>query len=127
VGGARPVGRDPTGGYRRLAYTPPELELRDWFAAEARARSLDVHEDRAGNRWAWWGDPTAGDALVTGSHLDSVRRGGAFDGPLGVVSGLLAVDLLRARGVVPTRPVAVAAFADEEGAGSASPAPAHGC
>jgi beta-ureidopropionase / N-carbamoyl-L-amino-acid hydrolase len=111
-----PVGRDPSGGYRRLAYTPPELELRDWFAAEARARSLDVHEDRAGNRWAWWGDPTAGDALATGSHLDSVRRGGAYDGPLGVVSGLLAIDLLRARGVVPTRPVAVAAFADEEGA-----------
>lgn len=111
-----PVGTDPTGGYRRLAYAPPELELRAWFAAEARARSLDVHEDRAGNLWAWWGDPTAGDALVTGSHLDSVRRGGAFDGPLGVVSGLLAVDVLRARGVVPSRPVAVAAFADEEGA-----------
>jgi beta-ureidopropionase / N-carbamoyl-L-amino-acid hydrolase len=111
-----PVGSDPSGGYRRLAYTPPELELRDWFAAEARARCLDVHEDRAGNLWAWWGDPTTGDALVTGSHLDSVRRGGAFDGPLGVASGLLAVDLLRARGVVPSRPVAVAAFADEEGA-----------
>jgi beta-ureidopropionase / N-carbamoyl-L-amino-acid hydrolase len=110
------VGSDPTGGYRRLAYTPPELELRAWFAAEARARSLDVHEDRAGNLWAWWGDPTAGDALVTGSHLDSVRRGGPFDGPLGVVSGLLAVDLLRARGWQPSRPVAVAAFADEEGA-----------
>lgn len=111
-----PVGPDPTGGYRRLAYTPAELELRDWFAGEARARSLDVHEDRAGNLWAWWGDPAAGDALVTGSHLDSVPRGGAFDGPLGVVSGLLAVDRLRARGVVPTRPVAVVAFADEEGA-----------
>jgi beta-ureidopropionase / N-carbamoyl-L-amino-acid hydrolase len=111
-----PVGTDPTGGYRRLAYTAPELELRDWFVAEAQVRSLDVHEDRAGNLWAWWGDATVGDALVTGSHLDSVRRGGAFDGPLGVVSGLLAIDLLRARGVVPTRPVAVAAFADEEGA-----------
>jgi beta-ureidopropionase / N-carbamoyl-L-amino-acid hydrolase len=111
-----PVGTDPTGGYRRLAYTPPELALRDWFSAEARARSLGVHEDRAGNLWAWWGDPTAGDAVVTGSHLDSVRRGGAFDGPLGVVSGLLAVDLLRARGTEPARPVAVAAFADEEGA-----------
>jgi beta-ureidopropionase / N-carbamoyl-L-amino-acid hydrolase len=111
-----PVGTDPSGGYRRLAYTPAELELRDWFADEARSRSLDVHEDRAGNLWAWWGDPTAGDAVVTGSHLDSVRRGGAFDGPLGVVSGLLALDLLRDRGVAPTRPVAVGAFADEEGA-----------
>jgi beta-ureidopropionase / N-carbamoyl-L-amino-acid hydrolase len=112
-----PLGRDPaSGGYERLAYTPVEAELRAWFTAEARARRLDVHEDAAGNLWAWWGDPEGGDAVVTGSHLDAVRRGGAFDGPLGVVSGLLAVDALRARGVTPRRPVAVVAFADEEGA-----------
>jgi N-carbamoyl-L-amino-acid hydrolase len=112
-----PLGRDPvSGGYERLAYTPVEAELRAWFASEARARHLDVHEDRAGNLWAWWGDPADGDAVVSGSHLDAVRRGGAFDGPLGVVSALLAVDVLRARGVAPARPMAVVAFADEEGA-----------
>jgi beta-ureidopropionase / N-carbamoyl-L-amino-acid hydrolase len=111
-----PVGRDPaSGGYRRYAYADAELELRAWFRGEATARGLDVHEDRAGNLWAWWGDPTRGDALATGSHLDSVPRGGAFDGPLGVVSGFAAVDVLRARGVVPSRPLVVAAFADEEG------------
>lgn len=115
------IGVDPGGGYRRLAYTPAELMLREWFVGEARARHLDVHEDRAGNLWAWWGTPGVGTALhdgaiVTGSHLDSVRRGGAFDGPLGVVAGLLAIDALRARGVTPTRPLAVVAFADEEGA-----------
>jgi beta-ureidopropionase / N-carbamoyl-L-amino-acid hydrolase len=110
------VGRDrASGGYRRFAYEPAELELRDWFHGEAASRGLAVHEDRAGNLWAWWGDPTRGDALVTGSHLDSVPRGGAFDGPLGVVSAFAAIDVLRARGVVPRRPVAVAAFADEEG------------
>jgi N-carbamoyl-L-amino-acid hydrolase len=54
--------------------------------------------------------------VVTGSHLDSVPDGGAFDGPLGVVSALLAVDELRARGVTPRRPVGVVNFADEEGA-----------
>ena len=110
------IGRDPRGGYLRLAYDDAELALREWFAGEAVARSLSLHEDRAGNLWAWWGDPADGDAVVAGSHLDSVRRGGAFDGPLGVVSGLLAIDVLRARGVRPSRPVAVAAFADEEGA-----------
>jgi beta-ureidopropionase / N-carbamoyl-L-amino-acid hydrolase len=111
-----PVGRDPaSGGYRRFAYDPAELELRAWFRGEASARGLDVHEDRAGNLWAWWGHPTPGDALVTGSHLDSVPRGGAFDGPLGVVAGFAAVDLLRARGATPARPLAVVAFADEEG------------
>ncbi len=111
-----PIGRDAAnGGYRRFAYAPAELELREWFVGEARARHLDVHEDRAGNLWAWWGDPDAGQAVVTGSHLDSVPQGGAFDGPLGVVSGLLAVDQLRTRGVRPARPLAVVAFADEEG------------
>lgn len=109
------VGRDPRGGYRRLAYTGPELTMREWFSGEVAARGLDLHEDRAGNLWAWWGDPAGGDAVAVGSHLDSVRQGGAFDGPLGVVSALLAVDVLRARGCRPSRPVAVVAFADEEG------------
>jgi N-carbamoyl-L-amino-acid hydrolase len=55
-------------------------------------------------------------AIVTGSHLDSVPDGGAFDGPLGVASGFAAIDLLRARGCVPVRPIAVGAFCEEEGA-----------
>jgi N-carbamoyl-L-amino-acid hydrolase len=62
----------------------------------------------------WSGDPR--EAFVTGSHLDSVPDGGAFDGPLGVLSALCAVDVLRSRGVQPLRPVAVVVFADEEGA-----------
>jgi N-carbamoyl-L-amino-acid hydrolase len=54
-------------------------------------------------------------AVLVGSHLDSVLDGGAYDGPLGVVSSLAAIDMLRERGIVPRRPVAVGAFADEEG------------
>jgi N-carbamoyl-L-amino-acid hydrolase len=54
--------------------------------------------------------------VVTGSHLDSVPYGGAYDGPLGVVSGLLAVDLLRERGFTPRRPVGIVVFTEEEGA-----------
>ena len=46
--------------------------------------------------------------MLTGSHLDSVLDGGAYDGPLGVVSALAAVDLLRERGFRPTRPIGVA-------------------
>ena len=59
--------------------------------------------------------PRAG-AVVAGSHLDSVPDGGAFDGPLGVVSAFAAIDALRERGFTPARPVAVAAFTEEEGA-----------
>ncbi len=113
-----PIGRDPTtGGYRRFAWTSTDAELREWFAAEAAARGLDLTEDRAGNQWAWWGDPDAsGPGVVTGSHLDSVPAGGAFDGPLGVVSALAAVDALRAQRFRPGRPIGVVNFVDEEGA-----------
>jgi N-carbamoyl-L-amino-acid hydrolase len=112
------VGRDPSsGGYRRFAWTSVDTELREWFRGEAERRGLAVVPDRAGNLWAWHGDPDAdGGGLVLGSHLDSVPDGGAFDGPLGIVSAFAALDLLRARGRVPSRPLAVACFADEEGA-----------
>ena len=110
-----PIGRARSGGYRRSSWTPADLELRAWFADQAAARGMTCERDRNGNLWAWEGRPGPG-AVVTGSHLDSVPDGGAFDGPLGVVSGFLAVDLLRARGFAPARPLAVVDFADEEGA-----------
>jgi N-carbamoyl-L-amino-acid hydrolase len=117
-----PIGREAsTGGYRRFAWTRSDATLREWFAGEASARGLDLVTDRAGNQWAWWGDPDAAVAagrpgVVIGSHLDSVPDGGAFDGPLGVVSALAVVDALKARGFVPSHPIAVANFIDEEGA-----------
>jgi N-carbamoyl-L-amino-acid hydrolase len=115
-----PIGRDgASGGYLRAGWSPPELACREWFAEEAADRELDLRPDGNGNLFAWWGNPdeSNGDrrAVVTGSHFDSVPHGGAFDGPLGIVSALLAVDLLRERGVRPTRPIAIAAFAEEEG------------
>ncbi|MEU9061949.1 allantoate amidohydrolase [Streptomyces sp. NPDC048430] len=113
----RPIGRsDASGGYRRYAWTGADAECRLWFQAQAEARGLDHEVDRNGNQWAWLGDPLAGDAVVTGSHLDSVPDGGAFDGPLGVVSSFAALDELRRRGAVFTRPFAITNFGDEEGA-----------
>ena len=112
-----PIGREPsTGGYRRFAWTTADLECREWFADVAGQLDLAVETDRSGNLWAWWGDPEGSEALVLGSHLDSVPDGGAFDGPLGVVSALAALEAVRARRAEPGRPVAVVAFADEEGA-----------
>lgn len=122
-----PVGRARAGGYLRQPYTAAEVELRGWFVEQCRARALEVEADGNGNLLGWWTPPIerstgsaptstgAGDAVLTGSHLDSVLQGGAYDGPLGVVSALAALDLLRDRGVVPRRPLAVAAFAEEEG------------
>ena len=111
------VGRDAaSGGYRRFAWSDAELTCREWFAAAAGARGMALERDRNGNLWAWLGDGLPGTAVVTGSHLDSVPDGGAFDGPLGIVTAFAALDFLAAQGWAPTRPVAVAAFTDEEGA-----------
>ncbi|MGO1545589.1 MAG: allantoate amidohydrolase [Gulosibacter sp.] len=112
------TGRDHNrGGYSRPVYSGAELDLRSWFIVEASARGLDVETDRNGIIWAWW-DAPSGDrtgAIVTGSHLDSVPGGGAFDGPLGVASALAAVDVLRAQGRRPERAIAIAVFPEEEG------------
>ncbi|WP_397545010.1 allantoate amidohydrolase [Saccharopolyspora pogona] len=102
------------GGYSRHVFDDAERELREWFFEQAEARDLRVTTDRNANIWAWWDEP-GDDAVVTGSHLDSVPGGGAFDGPLGVVSSLSAVDLLRAKGFTPRKPLAVVVFAEEEG------------
>jgi beta-ureidopropionase / N-carbamoyl-L-amino-acid hydrolase len=111
------VGRNPaTNGYRRFAWTRADHDLREWFTAAAESRGLDVTVDRCGNQWAWWGDPDADPGVVTGSHLDSVPDGGAYDGPLGVVSAFAAVDALRSKGFVAQRPLGVVNFCDEEGA-----------
>jgi len=125
-----PLGRSTaSGGYFRQPFTSVEAELRSWFAGQCEARGLSLEADGNGNLVAWWmvpRDRTPSDdrsgvdhsgpsGVLIGSHLDSVPDGGAYDGPLGVVSSLAAVDLLRERGVVPRRPVAVGVFAEEEG------------
>lgn len=117
-----PVGRDgATGGYRRFAWTRQDHDLREWFAGECAAHGLDLVTDRMGNQWAWWGDIDGAvgrgqTGVAIGSHLDSVPAGGAYDGPLGVVSALAVVDILKSREFVPSRPIAVVNFVDEEGA-----------
>lgn len=113
-----PIGRSSSGGYQRYAWTREDHTLREWFTGQCQMLGLDLTEDRAGNQWAWWGNPDAakGEGIVIGSHLDSVPDGGAFDGPLGVVSSLMAIEALQGKGFQPKKPIAVVNFGDEEGA-----------
>lgn len=113
-----PIGRSASsGGYNRQPFGSAERECHAWFLDECAARSLDVLSDGNGNTVGWWrpASADAGPGVLTGSHLDSVTEGGAYDGPLGVVSALAAIDLLRERGFAPTRPIGVGAFVEEEG------------
>jgi len=106
LAGLDPIGTG-AGGVRRLAWTDQDRATRAWFEEQAKTTGLTVSRDPAGNLWAcpntappWWG---------VGSHLDSVREGGRFDGPLGVAAGF---ELADRAGL----PLAVISFADEEGA-----------
>ena len=114
----RPRARRAVGDLGRLL--PPAVH-----PARARARRLVPGAGR--RRAACRSSPTtpatsspggaagSGPGVLTGSHLDSVLDGGAYDGPLGVVSALAAIDELRSRGVVPARPIGVSVFVEEEG------------
>src|SRR5690242_8605197 len=109
-----PVGRSTSsGGYFRQPFASAERECHAWFLEECSRRDLTVEHDGNGNAIAWWGSGDHG--VLTGSHLDSVLDGGAYDGPLGVVTAFAAVDLLRERGYVPDRPIGIGAFVEEEG------------
>ncbi|MFS3127383.1 allantoate amidohydrolase [Nocardioides sp. Bht2] len=104
------------GGYRREGFGTAERELQAWFLEEARNRGLEIEQDAIGNTVAWWRpDGATGRGVLTGSHLDSVPDGGAFDGPLGVVSAFAALDLIRENGTLPARPLGIAVFVEEEG------------
>ena len=111
------TGRDTRGpGYQRPGFSDTERDLREWFLAEAARRGLDTEIDANGITWAW-ATPQGANAVVTGSHLDSVPGGGEFDGPLGVASALAAFDVLKDSGALDqsTRPFALAVFPEEEG------------
>ncbi len=113
-----PIGRSAeTGGYFRQPFGTAERECHAWFVEQCQERGLKVETDPVGNTVGWWGYPEQGgeQAVLCGSHLDSVLDGGAYDGPLGVVSALAALDLLRDRGFTPSRPIGVATFVEEEG------------
>jgi beta-ureidopropionase / N-carbamoyl-L-amino-acid hydrolase len=119
-----PIGRDPaTRGYRRSPFGAAERECAAWFLEEATGRGLEVQSDGQGNSVAWWRTaggraerhPSAASGVLVGSHLDSVDDGGAYDGPLGVISSFAAIDVLRERGHLPSRTIGVAMFVEEEG------------
>ncbi len=100
-----PIGLDEDGATTRLAWTREDEEAAGWFARRAAAIGRRMERDPAGNLWAC--PDTPGPWWAVGSHLDSVRSGGRFDGALGVAAGFAVAERL---------PVAVISFADEEGA-----------
>ncbi|WP_332816058.1 Zn-dependent hydrolase [Ramlibacter sp.] len=110
------VGALEGGGVCRLALTDADKAGRDWTVARMRALGMSVSIDAIGNVVATHAGQQDGPAVMTGSHIDTVRTGGLYDGNYGVLAGLEVVAALRDAGVRTRRPIAVAFFTNEEGA-----------
>src|SRR5262249_59313858 len=92
-------GRDPDGGWTRPALSPADAQARAYIREEMLAMGLAVAHDEVGNLIGRRRGARDDAPVVTGSHLDTVPRGGRFDGPLGVAGALEAVRAPdRARG-----------------------------
>jgi len=98
----------------RLGLSPDEQRARDLIGGWLRARGATIRRDAAANVYGRFGD--AGPAVLVGSHIDSVPEGGRFDGALGVLCAVEAVDALLDDGLRFRRPVEVVGWCDEEGA-----------
>ena len=107
---------DGTDGCARLALTDEDRAGRDLVVTWMRDLGLDVSVDGIGNVVGTLAGDTDGPPVMCGSHIDTVRTGGRYDGNLGVLAGLEVVETLRAAGIRTHRPLAVAFFTDEEGA-----------
>ena len=110
------MGALPGGGVNRLALTDADRLGRDWTVARMRELGLRVEVDAIGNIFAHLAGAEDVPPVMMGSHIDTVRTGGLYDGNYGVLAALEVVATLREAGVQTRRPLAVAVFTNEEGA-----------
>ncbi|WCS25706.1 Zn-dependent hydrolase [Methylobacterium sp. NMS14P] len=110
------IGRDGQGRLTRLAASDADRAGRETVAAWMHEAGLEVLIDRVGNLIGLWQpDGVTGAPIMMGSHIDTVIDAGAYDGCVGVLAGIAVVEALKAAGYRPGRPLAVAAFTNEEG------------
>ena len=98
-----------------VALTDEDKDGRDLVVAWMRELDLEVTIDAIGNIIGTW-NVGSGQSVMSGSHIDTVRTGGRFDGCYGVLAALEAIETCKDANVIPPRPLAVGIFTDEEGA-----------
>ncbi|GEN83750.1 Zn-dependent hydrolase [Sporosarcina luteola] len=108
-------GKDPEGGVSRLLYTKEWVEgqnaLKEWMESEG----LEARFDEIGNLYGTLKGKNTNETILTGSHVDTVKNGGRFDGAYGVVAGIIALKYLKKHFGEPVRNIEVVSMAEEEG------------
>jgi len=110
------IGAIEGGGCCRLALSDEDKAGRDRVVSWMRELGLEVAVDAIGNIFGLRRGLRDVAPVMTGSHIDTVRTGGRYDGNLGVLGGLEVVQTLNDAGFATQRPLVVAVFTDEEGA-----------
>jgi N-carbamoyl-L-amino-acid hydrolase len=110
------IGALAGGGVCRLALTDEDKLGRDWVRARMESLGMQVAIDGIGNVVGTYAGTRSGPPVMTGSHIDTVRTGGLYDGNYGVLAGLEVVQVLKDAGLRTGKPIAVAFFTNEEGA-----------
>jgi allantoate deiminase len=107
---------DEPGKITRTFASPAMRRTNKLVGAWMREAGLQVREDAAFNLLGRWNSAQRGaKTFLLGSHLDTVRDAGKYDGPLGVLAAIAAVELLRERGVKLPFNLEIVGFSDEEG------------
>jgi N-carbamoyl-L-amino-acid hydrolase len=111
------IGADPSGGgITRTGFSAADGLARDWYAGRVQEAGLTLTADGLGNTFVY--DPDAAQSVPgvwSGSHLDTVPHGGAFDGAVGAVAALEVLRRVKELGLRPRRPLRAVVFSDEEG------------
>lgn len=108
-------GEQPGGGLIRPQYSEAWVQARDLLADWMHDAGLKVRHDSVGNLFGRLVGRDDRRTILTGSHIDTVRLGGKYDGALGVLTGLAALAALRAQAGTPARSLEVVALCEEEG------------
>ena len=109
------IGRTSGAGITRTSFSRSDTQARQWYQASCRAAGLNVCVDGVGNMFADTGSDAEVAAVWSGSHIDTVPDGGAFDGAVGAVAALECVRRIAEEGMPLSRPVRAVVFTDEEG------------
>lgn len=110
------IGKETDGGITRFSFTKNHRLAKNVVAKYMEEAGLEVNEDHAGNLIGTktGSEPQAPSVLI-GSHIDTVKHGGKFDGALGVLAGIEVLQTMKEKGIEPKHSIEVIAFSDEEG------------
>ena len=109
------VGAHSGTGVWRTVYSPEWVVANDLYVAQGEAAGLNMHRDAVGNVWGVLKGSEAGPSIVSGSHMDTQKPGGRYDGTLGALSALIALRTLKAQFGTPKRTLEAVSLCEEEG------------